>query len=238
MQHGTHLLITAGPGTGKTLTLTHRIAHMIREGETSPERILALTFTNKASMEMGARIKKLIPDDLQNKGVRVSTFHRFCLETLREQGPAIGVPRDFRLCSEIDSMEIARRAALEASASKGTASRLISRMPDMRLNLLRGHTLTPEDAELFPYLKAYQRMLRSMGMLDLDDLEVETLRLFTEHPDTGQKLGERYDRVFVDEYQDSSPVQAELLKAMAGHGGCEVTAIGDPDQGHLRVSRC
>jgi DNA helicase-2/ATP-dependent DNA helicase PcrA len=230
LHRGTHLLITAGPGTGKTLTLTRRIAHMIREGDVSPERILALTFTNKASIEMGERIKKLVPATLQSQAVRVSTFHRFCLETLREKGPLIGIPRDFRVCTEIDTMEIVRRAALETSAPKGTSVRLISRMPDMRLKLLQGQPLPPEDSELYPSLKAYQRMLRDMGMLDLDDLEVETLRLFTEHPDACKIAGNKNSRVFVDEYQDTSPVQAALLKALVDHAGCEITAIGDPDQ--------
>ena len=229
---GGHLLIVAGPGTGKTLTLTHRIARMIGTGGGPHSGILAITFTNKASREMGDRLKQLLPDDLPPGAVRVSTFHRFCLETLREEGPAIGVPGDFRLCSEVDAEELARRALLEtpAGGSRVSASRLLSRIPGIRMRLLERRPPAAEDAELLAPFEAYQRLLRDFGMLDLDDLEVETLRLFREHPETCRRLGERHPMIFVDEYQDTSPVQAALLKTMAEAGGCEVTAIGDPDQ--------
>jgi superfamily I DNA/RNA helicase len=87
-----------------------------------------------------------------------------------------------------------------------------------------------EDLALHPAYRAYQRRLRSLGMLDLDDLETETLRLFRDHPGVCREAGTRFPCVFVDEYQDTSPVQAELLRALAGEGGSRVTAIGDPDQ--------
>jgi len=230
LHRGAHLLITAGPGTGKTRTLTHRIAHMIREGEVRPERVLALTFTNKAAGEMRERIARLLERGGADPPVRVCTFHRFGLETLRVEGPRIGIPRDFRICSETDAAELARRAVEEAGGPARSARRLRSRMSRLKAAEILGLAPGAEDLALHPGFRAYQRRLRSLGMLDLDDLETETLRLFQDHPGICREAGIRFPCVFVDEYQDTGPVQAELLAALAREGGSRVTAIGDPDQ--------
>jgi DNA helicase-2/ATP-dependent DNA helicase PcrA len=228
LHRGGHLLIVAGPGTGKTLTLTHRIAHMIREGDVLPEQVLALTFTNKAAGEMGERIERLLGNPATTPCV--ATFHRFCLDFLRQEGPRTGIPRDFDVCSEADAAEIARKAVDEIGESGVTAARLLSRMPTLKRKELLEETPEPKDLELAPCLAAYRSMLRSQGMLDLDDLEVETLRLIREHPETCRALGVRYPCVFVDEYQDTSPFQARLLRGLFREGACLITAIGDPDQ--------
>ena len=230
LHRGSHLLITAGPGTGKTLTLTHRIAHMIREGEATPEQVLALTFTNKAAGEMRERIARLLEHGGPGALVRVCTFHRFGLQTLRVEGPRIGIPRDFRICSETDAAELARRAVEEAGAPARRARRLLSRMSRLKAAEILGLPPAAGDVELHPVFRAYQRRLRSLGMLDLDDLETETLRLFRHHPGVCRDAGARFPCVFVDEYQDTSPVQAALLGTLAREGGSRITAIGDPDQ--------
>ncbi|MGM0663902.1 MAG: UvrD-helicase domain-containing protein [Thermodesulfobacteriota bacterium] len=225
-----HLLITAGPGTGKTLTLTHRIAHMIREGGVGPENVLALTFTNKAAGEMRERLGRLLGSDYSKRPLRVSTFHRFCLDTLRENGSLIGIHRDFRVCSEMDTEGLALMAAEEACTRKGRARSFLSRLPRLKRMKILGLPPEPEDLELESCFTVYQGILRSLGMLDLDDLQVETSRLFRDHPETCRYLGARFPRVFVDEYQDTDAVQASLLQRLALDGGCIVTAIGDPHQ--------
>jgi len=224
------LLITAGPGTGKTLTLTHRIAHMVREGVARPEEVLALTFTNKAAGEMRTRIRRLCGAAFGSSGVRVATFHRFCLETLRQAGEHIGIPPDFTICSEMDAAALAREAAAEAGTGGRASAGLPARISELRRRGVLDDSQQPIDPDTKAVLEAYRKRLRALGMLDLDDLEVEALHLFRERPGTCRELGERHPHVFVDEYQDTSPVQAALLRALAHEGGCVVTAIGDPDQ--------
>lgn len=227
---GGHLLISAGPGTGKTLTLTHRIAYVVREGLTAPENVLALTFTNKAASEMGERIERLLGKEGARARIRVSTFHRFCLDTLREKGPLINVVEDFRVCPETDTEMIALRAA-EQEGMPGTRLRgFLASLPRLKRAEILGSALEPQDMERSRWLKAYQEILRSLSMLDLDDLQVETARLFRDHPEVCRAMGKRFPLVFVDEYQDTDPVQAYLLRRMATDGGCTITAIGDPDQ--------
>ncbi|MBW2035461.1 MAG: UvrD-helicase domain-containing protein, partial [Deltaproteobacteria bacterium] len=107
LHQGGHLLIVAGPGTGKTMTLTHKIAYLIRSGLAAPEQILALTFTRKAAKEMEQRISTLL-GDLGIKEVRVATFHGFCLDILRNEKDKTDLPTDFMLCSEVDAGNIAK----------------------------------------------------------------------------------------------------------------------------------
>src|SRR4030043_185986 len=114
---GGHLLIVAGPGTGKTMTLTHRIVHIIHSNTAKPEQILALTFTNKATGEMRDRIDSLLPEDMSGS-VYVTTFHGFCLELLRNEAGIMGVPSSFNICSEQDSSIIAHQIISDARKGK------------------------------------------------------------------------------------------------------------------------
>ncbi|MFH1349588.1 MAG: UvrD-helicase domain-containing protein [Pseudomonadota bacterium] len=238
LYQGDHLLIVAGPGTGKTLTLTHRIAHTIRSGEASPEQVLALTFTRKAARTMRQRISKLLKSFSPcgrelgevGKGVFVATFHGFCLEVLKRDGKILGLPDPFTVCSELDAMVIARQVIKESGKGERIADRFLKNLSLMKMVPIKGNDkdLVPND--LLPVFRSYQETLRRLGMLDLDDLEVETLRLFQTHPKIGLQWAERFPEVFVDEYQDTNPVQVSLLKTLiqAGHG--RICAIGDPDQ--------
>lgn len=230
LYEGGHLLITAGPGTGKTLTLTHRIARMIREGRVGPEGIFALTFTNKAAGEMRERLGRLLGTNESRKSLRVSTFHSFCLDALREHGPLIGIEKDFQVCSEMETERLASMAFQKAGMPRGRIRAFLSRLSRLKRKDVPG--LIPEtgDTELESCFRAYQETLRSLSMLDLDDLQVETSRLFRDHPEICSSMGARFPRVFVDEYQDTDAVQAFILKRLAVDGCCIVTAIGDPDQ--------
>ncbi|MBN2123383.1 MAG: UvrD-helicase domain-containing protein [Deltaproteobacteria bacterium] len=208
---GSHLLIVAGPGTGKTLTLTHRIAHLIRSGQAAPGQVLALAFTNKAALEIRDRIRALVPGGAGD-GVKVATFHGFCLEVLREEGQRLGLPSDFTLCSEPDAQSLARRIADRSGKGTGTARSLLRNLSSLKAASLAGGDPDPSLQDLLPLFERYQRELRSLGMLDFDDLEVETLRLFREHPK--RAWAARFPWIFVDEYQDTNPVQVALLKSL------------------------
>lgn len=229
LHQGGHLLIVAGPGTGKTMTLSHRIAHMIRSGWVSSDQILALTFTNKAAREMKKRIDTLVPKEELGR-VKVATFHGFCLEVLRAQAERLNLPPDFGLCSESDVPIIAGEVVSEFNQGKRYVTAFLRDLPIMKMNdVMRDETKTFEQ-DLVGIFQRYQQKLRELDMLDLDDLEVETLRLFQDHPDVVRAHGERFTRIFVDEYQDTNPLQVRILKAIVGTGSSEICAIGDPDQ--------
>jgi len=231
VQHqGSHLLIMAGPGTGKTMTLSHRIAHLIQSKQASPSQILALTFTNKATREMGERINRLLQGPVQGKEVWVSTFHGFCLEVLRHNGERLGLPSSFHVCSEMDVPILARQIVSALGGGKQVAAAFLKNLPRLKIHSVTQDITDPADKDLLHCFQKYQENLRNLRMLDLDDLEVETLRLFQEHPEVCCEYAGRFPKIFVDEYQDTSPVQVALLRTLARAGSVEICAIGDPNQ--------
>jgi superfamily I DNA/RNA helicase len=224
-----HLLIVAGPGTGKTMALSHRVAHLIASGQAAPSQILALTFTNKAAKEMRERINALI--DRKSVGeVQVVTFHGFCLNVLRDHGEQLNLPSNFGLCSEYDASVLARQIMSEAGVGKKPVARFLKSLPQLKMVSVVGKKDELSQDEHYPLFQKYQQRLRELGMLDLDDLEVETLRLFRYHPEVCQEYAERFPMVFVDEYQDTNSIQVALLKSLVRTGDGEICAIGDPDQ--------
>ena len=250
LYQGGNLLVVAGPGTGKTLTLTHRIAHMIRIGLAAPDQVLALTFTRKAAKEMGQRIPNLLKG-LKSSQVPVSTFHRFCLDLLRSEGDKAGLPHDFILCSEVDAENLAKEAFAGSGEDKRSVGRFVKALPFIKKASILGPAEEHINHEFFPIFQTYQRKLRESNMLDLDDLEVEVLRLLRDHADVTKGYREKFPWIFVDEYQDTNPIQVELLKTLVqpGLGSAEpessvsqdsvnrqggICAIGDPDQAIYR----
>jgi len=210
LHQGSHMLIVAGPGTGKTMTLTHRIGYLIRSQLALAEEILCLTFTNKAALEMRKRLAALLPDE-HGAQTRVSTFHAFCLDVLREKGALLDLPTGFGLLSEHDTHALARQVFSGSKKAVRSVSRFVKELPRLKLDSLEeGEKTDP----LFDLYKAYQRKLRALGMLDLQDLEVETLRLLQSRPEVAGELGKRFPKIFVDEYQDTNRSQVEILKAL------------------------
>jgi len=228
-QQGGDLIVVAGPGTGKTMTLTHRIAHLIREGMALPEQILALTFTRKAAREMAQRISGLL-QGIRPGQVRVSTFHGFCLEILRSDGDKTSLPSDFTLCSVLDADHIAKECLSESGAGTRLTQKFIRALPQIKTGSVLGSAQEPVDQEIIILFERYQQSLRKLGMLDLDDLEVEALRLLRDHKETTRLYAERFPCLFVDEYQDTNQIQVELLKTLIHSGSGTICAIGDPDQ--------
>ena len=227
LHQGSHLLIVAGPGTGKTMTLTHRMAYQIRSQLASAEEILSLTFTNKAAAEMRKRLTALLPKEHRAQ-IQVSTFHAFFLEVLREKGSLLGLPPDFGLFSETDSAALAQQVLSESKKGIRSVSRFPRELPRLKLaSLDEGKKSDP----LFDLFHEYQLKLRTLRMLDLHDLEVETLRLFQNHPEVAAELGKRFPKIFVDEYQDTNRTQVEILKLMVScgtHLPCALHRVEDP----------
>lgn len=224
-----HLLVVAGPGTGKTLTLTHRMAYLIRAGLAAPEQVLGLAFTRKATREMEERIVSL----LQGTSVfipHITTFHGFCMEVLREEGSRIDLPPDFSLCAEADREVLAAEIVAETNERKISAKTFLKRLPILKRGTLSDEERwNPRDATV-SFFRAYQEKLRDLCMLDLDDLEVEASRILDTFPDVANKYGRIYPEIFVDEYQDTNRIQVNILKALVQAGRATIFAIGDPDQ--------
>jgi DNA helicase II / ATP-dependent DNA helicase PcrA len=196
------LLIIAGPGTGKTRTLTHRIAHQVTELGRPARQFLAITFTRRAAQEMRDRLAGLGAGRADD--IVVTTFHGLGLRILREHASAAGLP---------DSFGVADEAALVRVAAELTGSER------------EGRTLAG-DPQGRPALRAE---LIARGLVDFDGLTELTAALLAREPQIAAGLAARWPFVSVDEYQDIDPVQYELVRALAGDGA-GLTAIGDPDQ--------
>ncbi len=211
-----HLLIVAGPGTGKTHTLTCRIAHLAEKIKSS-SRILAVTFTNKAAQEMLLRLNKRLPklSDL----TFVGTFHSFCAQILREYVADTDLPKDWRIAAEEEISKTIQEAAPQAGSSE-------------RKNILDtiSYWKSVGYTEQFPEMVIrYNKRLREKKNLDFDDLLLETIKLFNLKKSLLTKIQHIYRHLCVDEYQDINPAQYILLKLLVGKEG-QLTAIGDPQQ--------
>jgi uncharacterized protein (TIGR00375 family) len=212
-----HLLIVAGPGTGKTHTLTHRIAHVI-ENFAKPEAIVAITFTNKAADEMRQRVTKLAGSLAAN--LTLGTFHSFCLSLLRAHYQQAELPPDFEIIGEEEQRELAK--ALWPEKSTAERDKILEEIS--RLKASDDETNT----EANTWRQAYDFALRQNGQLDFDDLLLEAIRLL-EHDTVRHEMHRRYQWIFVDEYQDINSAQHQLLKLLV-HENSALTAIGDPNQ--------
>jgi DNA helicase-2/ATP-dependent DNA helicase PcrA len=238
------LLVQAGPGTGKTMTLSNRIAYLIREGLAEPGQILALTFTRKAQNEMKQRINELLkissPENAEkaNAPVFVTTFHGFCLNLIRDNIKRTNLPEGFSICPEIDSKKIARECLQTLGSRKGLLKKFFRNLSSLKEASLSGSGLSESDPDIHKLFGIYQDKLRSLGMLDLDDIQVEAMRLIQDQPDISHGISTEYPWIFVDEYQDTNKLQARLLITISNSGlkeppsepGRGMFAIGDPDQ--------
>ncbi|MDX1945663.1 MAG: UvrD-helicase domain-containing protein [Pirellulaceae bacterium] len=225
------LLILAGPGSGKTRVVTHRVANLLAYD--IPDRsILALTFTNKAADEMKARLARIVP----RHSVWMGTFHRFCARLLRQYGAAVGLTENF----SIYDMEDARTLLVEAIADEridlthATPDSVAHAISWAKNSLLtpaeyqpkKGHPLGTIVERIYP---AYQRRMLAANAVDFDDLLLHVATLLRENPDIRRRLDDRYRYILVDEYQDTNLAQYAIVRALSiDHPNLAVT--GDPDQ--------
>lgn len=230
---GKYLLIVAGPGTGKTYTLTYRIARM--SGQLSDgQKILAITFTNKAADQMAERLAFRFPFVV--KKVTVGTFHGFCLRFLRKHSKASGLPRDFNVASSKEAEELMNQAISEPSCEpnfpKENETKESRASRKQRIGLLlksKAMSFSREQKNIPREIIVYNRLLRQKGLLDFDDLLLETLSLFESNEEILFDARREYSLIFIDEYQDINFLQQKLIKMLVGEDGY-LTAIGDPNQ--------
>jgi DNA helicase-2/ATP-dependent DNA helicase PcrA len=221
IEHGEGpLLIQAGPGAGKTLTLTRRIAHLIRERGVDPRQILAVTFTNQARDEMAERLSALLADPARFSGLTIRTFHSLGLLILREEAAAAGLAPAFTVLDEDEREFLVKQAAGRAPGDLAG-----------KISLAKQNLLQPEavDAELKAIFAAYQAALAEAAAVDFDDLLALPVRLFRENPQVLLRWRDRFHWILVDEYQDINAAQYQLVKLLAP-AGANLCGIGDPDQ--------
>lgn len=219
-----HILVSAGPGTGKTKTLAHRIAYLLTSQNVAPESILAITFTNKAAEELLARLRQF-PDLEHMTAVLVKTFHAFAANLLMQHGHLLGLPSPLTICTDDERKNILQRVAPELSASD-----IAQALEDIAR--LKNQTADPGDAgkmSSVPWLANYQRELIKNGKVDFDDLIFYANRLLAENPEIRTIYTSRFKWLFIDEYQDINAAQYQLLQYLRT-GLTRVYAIGDPDQ--------
>ncbi len=211
------LVIVAGPGTGKTRTLTRRIARRIEQGHVSPDQVLAVTFTNRAASEMRQRLAERLGGAARR--ITVCTLHRLGLDILREAPREAGLTANFALVGRDEALALLRECTGLGARDARTALEAISRAK--RTGRADG---VPEGV-----LRAYERALEERNALDLDDLVVRAARLLEENPRVAARWGGRFRFVAVDEFQDVDPAQYRMLRGLAPPGS-DVTVIGDPHQ--------
>ena len=213
---GGHLLIVAGPGTGKTHTLTHRMAYLANF-VTSPEKILAVTFTNKAAAEMKTRLTHLSGNITPQ--IMVATFHGACLLLLRTWSTNIGIPVSCTLAAPDELSRLARTLWPEDTNTQRRT----------RLELISSWKAIGLTDEMPDSVAEFTQFLRKQGLLDFDEVILETLRLLRTNTRFRAELCDRFRYLFVDEYQDINPAQQALLHELVTNGAV-ITAIGDPNQ--------
>ncbi len=225
------MLVLAGPGSGKTRVVTHRIAWLLHKG-VARHNILALTFTNKAAEEMQARIERLAPGER----VWVSTFHRFCARLLRQYAPLVGLQENFTIYDTADSTQAMRHVLAEVGLD---VARFKPEGLRHAISWAKNHLLTVAryqprpgvelDTVVHRVYPAYQGLLQKANAVDFDDLLLHVAELLRESPEVRQSLDERYRFVLVDEYQDTNLAQYAIVRALSiDHPNLAVT--GDPDQ--------
>lgn len=235
---GGPLLVVAGAGSGKTRVLTHRIAHLIDSEGVHPQRILAITFTNKAAGEMKERVGNLVGPAAKN--MWVSTFHAACVRILRAHADLLGYPRSFSIYDQSDAQRLTgyviRDLALD---SKRFTPRGVHNVISKWKNELMfpGDALTtaatPLDRKNAEIYRDYQVRLHKAGAMDFDDLLTNVVLLFRQHPEVLNQYQERFLHILIDEYQDTNTAQNQIV-LMLGALHQNVTVVGDQDQSVYR----
>ncbi len=225
------VLVIAGPGSGKTRVIAHRIAYLVKEVGISPRRIMAVTFTNKAAREMKERVEGLIgkADDLT-----IGTFHAICARILRTYGEKIGIDRHFVIYDDEDSLTALKQALSELNIDeKNFPPKRIKE----KISAMKARLRTYEEMEVESYFddvvkrvyERYEDILMRSKALDFDDLIMKTVFLLRSREDVLSSLQERYLHLLIDEFQDTNLSQYVLSKLIAGKYK-NLFAVGDPDQ--------
>lgn len=229
------LLILAGAGSGKTKTLTHRIAHLIASNLATPFNILAVTFTNKAAGEMRARVAQLLGENPHNRSFMpfLGTFHAICVRLLRQDGADFGTPRNFTIWDEADRTAAIKQVSqsLHIDDKKYPAKMLSSMINSAKNELISPAEYAHQAANPAMRLAArvypqYERLKTDSGALDFDDLIGRTIALLIKHKALRDKWQQQFKYILIDEYQDTNTAQYKLIKLLTGPAQ-NIAVVGD-----------
>ena len=227
------VLVLAGPGSGKTRVLTHRIVYLIQELNVPPWHILAVTFTNKAAKEMRHRVEQLMDGRL--RGLTMGTFHATCARILRQETDNMPhYDRDFVIFDTADQQQVVKQALhdLNIDDKKFPPNKILNGISNAKNELLTPeiYTATNYIAEVTKRVYArYQAILRSNNAMDFDDLLMNVVQLFEQNNEVLQKYQERFQHILVDEFQDTNTAQYALLQRIAS-AHSNILVVGDSDQ--------
>ena len=228
------LLILAGPGSGKTRVISHRVAYLAGEADVPPWHILAVTFTNKAASEMRERVLALLGE--MGERVTMGTFHAICTRILRAEGENIQIPRSFTIYDHDDQLSLVKQAMQEADIDvrRNSPRSVLSAISRAKAEMSSPEAYARQVASYFDELVArvysrYQSLLEANSALDFDDLLMQAVVLFRECPAVLEKYQERYQYIHIDEFQDTNVAQYMLARQLAAvHNN--ICVVGDPDQ--------
>lgn len=228
------LLVLAGAGTGKTRVVTYRIAKLIRHG-TPPDRILAVTFTNKAANEMRERVGQLLSKKSKQKPF-ISTFHSLCVQMLRRHIQLLGYPKNFVIYDRGEQERVAKAVLRQLKMTTATLkpADLLWQVGQWKTRSIRPNAASQEASSDKEHLAAagyrrYQKSLFLAGAVDFDDLLLLTERLFDECPEARSEEAALYDHILVDEYQDTNGTQYKVVRGLAEQHR-NLCVVGDDDQ--------
>jgi DNA helicase II / ATP-dependent DNA helicase PcrA len=227
------LLILAGAGSGKTRVIAHRIARLVSEGIAEPDRLLAVTFTNKAAEEMRSRVSALLSRDCRQ--MWISTFHALCARLLRREAPHIGLSRDFVIYDSADQLSVIKQSLKELGLDDSTLQprQALSRISHAK-NRMEGPgsfetTWNPREQQIGKLYAMYLTALKEANALDFDDLLLKTVELFETAEAVRNRYSEKFKYLMVDEYQDTNRPQYLLIQRLAARHR-NLCVVGDPDQ--------
>lgn len=229
------LLILAGAGSGKTMTLTHRIAYLIATNRSTPFNILAVTFTNKAAGEMRERVAKLLGENPDDRSFMpyMGTFHSICVRLLRQDGDHVGIPKNFVIFDEADRVNAVKQACKQLMIDeKSFPARTLAGL----ISSAKNELVTPAEysgigsgpihkaaSQVYP---VYERLLKNAGALDFDDLIGRAVHLLEANKEVREKWRRQFAYVMIDEYQDTNAAQYKLVKLLVNDQK-NIAVVGD-----------
>lgn len=229
------VLILAGAGSGKTKTLTHRIAYLIAGHQVDPRNILAVTFTNKAAREMRERLAHLLNRSAEDRGFMpfMGTFHSICVRLLRFDGESIGVPKNYVIFDESDRQSAIKQAMRDLNIQEkqytpNSISHLVSSAKNELLtpDEYANQASLPQQKVAADVYARYERIRKDAAALDFDDLINETVRMLATVPEVRTKWQQQFKYVMIDEYQDTNAAQYKLVKMLTGKHR-NICVVGD-----------
>ncbi|MBN1812263.1 MAG: UvrD-helicase domain-containing protein [Anaerolineae bacterium] len=227
------VLVLAGPGSGKTRVLTHRVAWLVLERDAAPWSIMAVTFTNKAAREMRERLERLLGESRARR-LTLGTFHATCARILRREAEAASISRDYAIFDSDDQLRLIKQVIKDLNLDD---KRYRPQAVHGAISRAKNELIPPEEYDIGAYYgeivkriyERYQALLAANGGLDFDDLLMKTVQLFAQNPSVLATYQERYHHILVDEFQDTNQAQYTLLRQLSGMHH-NLFCVADEDQ--------